>query len=226
MAKLKVAPTKSSYLALRRQLAFAQEGYDLLEQKRQILVFELMSRLSRARQAERRAAGAMEGAFGALREALLDIGSEAIDRAAIAVLPGYKLHIDDQALMGLRVPKVAVELEPPSVHYGVGGTSARTDEALRRFTETLALLAELAEFENAVLRLALELRKTQRRCNALSKVFIPDYSETIGYILSSLEERERESFVILRMVKDRLARASEPLSARDGAADEGSAGHA
>ena len=54
MAKLNVAPTKSSYLTLRRQLAFAREGYDLLEQKRQILIFELMSRLGRARDAERR----------------------------------------------------------------------------------------------------------------------------------------------------------------------------
>jgi V/A-type H+-transporting ATPase subunit D len=80
---------------------------------------------------------------------------------------------------------------------------------MRRFTEVLPLLAELAELENAVLRLARELRKTQRRCNALSKVFIPDYSETIEYIVSSLEEREREAFVIQKMIKDRLARAVE-----------------
>jgi V/A-type H+-transporting ATPase subunit D len=213
MAKLKVAPTKSSYLTLTRQLTFAREGYDLLEQKRQILVFELMSRLARARDAQRRIARAMDEAFQALREALLDIGSDALDRASLAVLPGYELRMADQSLMGLRVPQVAVELQPPGAQYGVGGTSARTDEAMRRFTEALKILAELAELENAVLRLARELRKTQRRCNALSKVFIPDYSETISYILSSLEERERESFVILKMIKDRLARTVEGSAA-------------
>jgi len=206
MAKLKVAPTKSSYLGLRRQLAFAREGYDLLDQKRQILVFELMSRLARAREAERRVVHAMDEAFQALREALLDIGSHAIDRASLAVRPGYQLKLQDQGLMGLRLPQVWIEVQPPSAQFGVGGTSVRTDEAMRRFTEVLPVLADLAELENAVLRIARELRKTQRRCNALSKVFIPDYSETISYILSSLEERERESFVILKMVKDRLAR--------------------
>ena len=65
--------------------------------------------------------------------------------------------------------------------------------------------SESAELENAVLRLARELRKTQRRCNALSKIFIPDYRKTLGYIVGALEERERESFIILRMIRDRLA---------------------
>ena len=64
--------------------------------------------------------------------------------------------------------------------------------------------SESAKLGNAVLRLARELRKTQRRCNALSKIFIPDYRETIGYIVGALEERERESFIILRMIRDRL----------------------
>jgi V/A-type H+-transporting ATPase subunit D len=76
--------------------------------------------------------------------------------------------------------------------------------SMRRFVEALPLLAELAELENAVLQLARELRKTQRRCNALSKIFIPAYQEAISYITGALEERERESFIILKMIRDRL----------------------
>jgi V/A-type H+-transporting ATPase subunit D len=75
---------------------------------------------------------------------------------------------------------------------------------MSRFVELLPLLAELAELGNAVFRLSRELRKTQRRCNALSKIFIPDYHETINYITGALEERERESFIILKMIRDRL----------------------
>ena len=62
----------------------------------------------------------------------------------------------------------------------------------------------MAELQNAVMRLARELRKTQRRCNALSKIFIPSYRETIDYISGTLEERERESLTILKMVRDRI----------------------
>ena len=209
MAKLNVPPTKSSYLSLRRQLDVIEEGYDLLEQKRQILIFELMSRLGRARDTERRMAEAVAGAFAMLRETLLDMGSEAVDRAAVGVRPGHAVEISDQPLMGLRIPQVLLKAEPPGVAFGIAGTSAHSDLAMRRFTEMLHLLSELAELENTVLRLARELRKTQRRVNALSKIFIPNYTETIGYITSSLEERERESFIIMKMIKDRLATAIE-----------------
>ncbi len=205
MAKLNVPPTKSSLLNLKRQLAFAEEGYDLLEQKRQILIFELMSRLGRAREAETKRADAFKQAFAALGEATLDVGSAALDRAALGVRMDHQLELADQHLMGMRIPRVIARTEPPGVQFGVSGTSANADLAMRRFVEVLPLLAELAELENAVLRLARELRKTHRRCNALSKLFIPDYRETIGYITAALEERERDSFIILKMVRDRLA---------------------
>ncbi len=218
MAKLNIAPTKSNLLVLKRQLAFAEEGYDLLEQKRQILIFELMSRLGRARDAEQNASDALRRAYAALREAQLDVGSEAIDQAAMAVTMEHNVELSDQHLMGMKIPRVTVQTEPVSVSFGVGGTSASTDAAMSRFIEVLPLLAELAELENAVMRLARELRKTQRRCNALSKIFMPDYRETIGYIVGSLEERERESFVILKMIRDRL---DQPSPRSDGDGDEG-----
>jgi V/A-type H+-transporting ATPase subunit D len=164
-----------------------------------------MSRLNRARDAELKTVEAFKRAFAALREATLDIGSEALDRAALAVRMEHSVTLSDQHLMGMKIPRVTVRAEPPSAQFGVGGTSANTDLTLRRFVELLPLLGELAELENAVMRLARELRKTQRRCNALSKTFIPDYRETIGYITGALEERERESFVILKMIRDRLS---------------------
>jgi V/A-type H+-transporting ATPase subunit D len=209
VAKLNVAPTKSSYLSLRRQLAFAREGYDLLEQKRQILIFELMARLGRARDAERRVTESMAAAHAALRESVLEIGSDAVDRAALGVRHEFEAAITGQSMMGIRIPKVEMDGIEPGVQFGVGGTSTHTDIAMRLFAELLKLLAELAELETAVLRLARELRKTQRRCNALSKIFIPDYSETIAYIVSSLEERERESVIVMKMIKDRMSRAAE-----------------
>ncbi len=207
MPKLNVPPTKSRLLALKRQLAFAEEGYDLLDQKRQILVFELMSRLDRAQEAEGRVEEALRRAYDALGEAVLDIGSAALDCAALGVRLDHRVVLTPQPLMGLRVPHVQARLDAPGPQFGVSTTSANTDVAMQRFVEVLPLLAELAELENAVIRLARELRKTQRRCNALSKLFIPAHLETIAYITGSLEERERESFVILKMIRERYGGA-------------------
>ena len=107
MAKLNVAPTKSNLLTLKRQLAFAEEGYNLLEQKREILIFELMSRLDRARETEPRVGEALRRAFAALREAALDVGSEALDRAALAVRMDHRVDLSNQNLMGMRIPRVS-----------------------------------------------------------------------------------------------------------------------
>lgn len=207
MARLNIAPTKSNFLSLKRQLAFAEEGYDLLEQKRQILVFELMSRLVRASEIERKVAESLCGAHAALREATLSSGSECLDRAALGVNRNHEVTLTGQHLIGLRIPKVTVRIPPAGVPFGVSGTSANTDTAMSRFVELLPLLAEMAELQTAVFRLARELRKTQRRCNALSKIFIPSYQETINYIAGTLEERERESLTILKMIRDRLEAA-------------------
>ena len=205
MPRLNVAPTKSNLLLFKRQLAFAEEGYDLLEQKRQILIFELMSRLDRAQQAERKVAEALVPAHAALREATLDLGSAALDRTALGAKADPDLNLGRHHLMGLTIPLVTFRAGPVVIRFGVGGTSASTDTAARRFTELLPLLAELAELQNAVQQLARELRKTQRRCNALSKIFIPSYRETLAYISGTLEERERESLTIMKIIRNRLA---------------------
>ncbi len=209
MPKLNVAPTKSNLLGLERQLEFAEEGYDLLEQKRQILIFELMSRLARAEEAERRVGEAVGHAFAALEAATLDIGSRVLEEAAFAVSMRHEVSLSDDRLMGMGVPKITLQEEPMGVRFGLGGTSSNTDVAMSRFVDLLPSLAELAELVNAVMRLARELRRTQRRCNALSKIFIPQYRETIDYIMGSLEERERESLIILKMIRDRLGEEME-----------------
>jgi V/A-type H+-transporting ATPase subunit D len=197
---------------MKRQLVFAEEGYDLLEQKRQILIFELMSRLGRVREVERKIAESLRRAHAAVREATLDIGSSALDRVSLGAKQDLDLKLAGQHLMGLTIPRVMFRAGPPGIPFGVGGTSANTDVARRRFVELLPLLAELAELQNAVMQLARELRKTQRRCNALSKIFIPSYRETLTYISGTLEERERESLTILKIVRDRLAQPLEEMA--------------
>lgn len=207
MGRLNVSPTKSSLLALKRQLAFAREGYDLLEQKRQILVFELMGRLDRACAAERQVSQALSRAYAWLREARLDLGAEGLEQAARAVRLDAEVEVSEQRLMGLRLPRVTARVAPPGVQFGLGDTSAHADRAMLAFAALLTDLARLAELQGAVVRLARELQKCQRRCNALSRIFIPDFERTIEYITATLEERERESFVIFKRIRDRLAQA-------------------
>jgi V/A-type H+-transporting ATPase subunit D len=201
VAKLEMPPTKSSLLTLQGNLAFAQEGFDLLEQKRQVLIYELMSRLEAAKRAQQAVDEAMAAALDALREDALRSGTDALHRESLGIVRDHQLDVRSRSVMGIAVPDIDASHQAPRPEFSPASGSALSDEVMRRFTAALDAVAELAEIENAVLRLASEVRRTQRRVNALEKIFIPDYQDTIAYIDGVLEEREREQFAIMKMAK-------------------------
>jgi V/A-type H+-transporting ATPase subunit D len=206
--KLSVPPTKSSALAIANELGFATEGHDLLEQKRQILVLELMQHVDAAKHSQTDVDEHLADAHAALRDAATRAGSQNLARDALAVPLATSLHISQHRVMGMSVPEIKAEHPPVEPTFAFADGTIKSDDVTAAFSKALEGIASLAETQNAVFRLARELRKTQRRVNALDKVFIPDYRETLDFITATLEERERESFVILRIIRDRLRRRS------------------
>ena len=80
-------------------------------------------------------------------------------------------------------------------------TNSMLDRAYERFNEVKRLTAELAEVENSVYRLADAIKKTQKRANALKNIMIPRFEETVKFITDALEEKEREEFSRLKVIK-------------------------
>jgi V/A-type H+-transporting ATPase subunit D len=204
MAQLKVVPTKSNLLRLKRELSFTEEGYELLEQKRQILVVELMALMDKTIEAQERMERTLAKAFEALKKALLFTGRRNLGRVAPAVNFRADVTIHSRRVMGVHLPQVEVKTEDASPYFSLGETSIWTDEAIVRFKETLQEIGRLTEMRISLIRLAEEVRKTMRRVNALEKISIPTYLETIKYIQDSLEEAERGMIATLKQVKKRL----------------------
>ena len=203
MAKSDIAPTKSNLLGLKRDLTFAREGFDLLDEKRQILVLEMMRHVERARRLQEEMDEAMAAAYREVREAVLGAGRRELAGLAAAVETVTTLRVRSHRLMGLYLPAAEVSTPERAPRYGLGVSSSQADKLHEVFGKLVPLLAELAEVENTVVRLARELKKTQRRVNALEKLFIPDAESSIKYISETLEEREREGMGIMRIVKRR-----------------------
>ena len=107
--------------------------------------------------------------------------------------------------MGVPIPVVRAHGEPPEMPYSLGDTMATLDEASTAFRQVLEHIPELSESMTSVWRLARELHKTQRRVNALEHIFIPDYKDTVSFIESALEEREREETFRLKRLKTKAA---------------------
>jgi len=215
MARLDVAPTRDAYLEIERTLERVQEGHDLLEQKRQILITELMTQVEVAKRINDQIAETMAGAYRALWDAAVQSGITGLRRQSCAVELEHKVNIRSRSVMGVAVPQIECQAAQISVQFALTDGRSSTDEVMRRFVKALELVAELAQVENAVFRLAREIRRTQRRVNALEKIFIPQYKESLTYIEHALAERQREEFIVLRKVKQkRSAQAKARAAAR------------
>ncbi|MGL4985943.1 MAG: V-type ATP synthase subunit D [Treponemataceae bacterium] len=201
MARLNIAPTKSNLLNLKNQLAIAQDGYELLEQKREILVMELMNMVERVRILEASIEKAIEKSYSALKKLLIAAGGDRVDFLAKSVEYDFKFREKEVTIAGMHFPTIDVELPKRQLFYSFLNSFASSDLVMVEFFDLLKLLTEMASIRTIVWKLAGEVKKTQRRVNALDKMVIPQSKETKIYIESILEERERENIFVLKNLK-------------------------
>jgi len=207
--RIKLVPTKSNLLKLKRDLSFAQEGYELLEQKRQVLVSQLMAMVNEAIVAHEKMDTALREAYSALQNAIISDGKSTVKSMARAVRIESSIQIYTIRVMGVTIPKIEVEIEDDAPYYSAGNSSFWVDESIFRFKQILEAMGRFAELRVSLLRLAQEVRKTQRRVNALEKIAIPDYQETIKFISDSLEESERGTLTSMKYIKEHLEKRKD-----------------
>jgi V/A-type H+-transporting ATPase subunit D len=209
MARINVPPTRSDLLRMKQDLEFAREGYEILDQKREVLAKELVRLANDAQVLQEEMEKLLLAAYRALQKAKLTMGEERVEWAALAMHKTVEVQLKYRGVMGIALPLIEASGEPPEMPYSLGETTAALDEASADFREVINRIPELSRLVTSVWRLAVELRKTQRRVNALQYIFIPDYVETIAFIQSSLEEREREETFILKLLKTKTGHEVE-----------------
>ena len=201
MAKLNIAPTKSNLLAMKEQLAVSTNGYELLEEKREILERELMHLVEKVKLLEKQMDKAVNQAYPAFKRMLMVDGADQIQRLSHGI--HYDFHMNEKKVTigGMGFSSIDVELPQQELFYSFNGTDANTDDTVSKFFDLLSILTQMASIRTIVWRLADEVKKTQRRVNALDKMIIPQTTETKTYIESVLEERERENVFVLKALK-------------------------
>jgi V/A-type H+-transporting ATPase subunit D len=204
MAQLNYAPTKTNLLRLRNDLKFAQQGYELLDQKRNILIIELLALVDQTVDFQNRVENALAKAYKALEETVFDMGKLKVQYLTGAVHISTDITIRTRRVMGISLPVIETKFVEHAPYYSPMGTSFWIDSSLQFFKEALKLLGKLSELKISVLRLANEVKKTIRKVNALEKIAVPNLKETVYYIEGRLEENERDMFVLMKMVKGNL----------------------
>jgi len=203
MERLPVSATKNNLQRLREELAFATAGWELLEEKKEVLLSHIGLLQTKARQVRTRLEAQLAAAYSRLAEAVIEAGPLACARAALAVRTDEEVEVHEKSFMGVPLPLVRLSLPPLTPPYGFLGTSPAMDETIRTLRQGLEALAELAELEVSLCRLLAEVHKTVKRLNALENIYIPRYQATIKYITETLEEKEREFLFQLKRQKRR-----------------------
>ncbi|MCS6769292.1 MAG: V-type ATP synthase subunit D [Candidatus Caldarchaeum sp.] len=196
-------------IRVRRSLQVAKSIYRILEDKRDVLVRRLNDLVDVAEAEREKMVEPLRQAYASLFKAYAEMGSVKVESVAATTPSSIEVKVSERTVLGIKIPVLEVASTQLPLTYGFLDTTSSFDEAVANFRNILTPICKVAEVENAIFRLAEELKKTQRLLNALEHLIIPRYQEAIKFISANLEEREREDFVKLKHVKKLIERRKE-----------------
>lgn len=195
-------PTKANLIKAKENLDFSKSGYALLDKKRTVLIREAMTLVDKANEIQKKVKEDFENAYKTLQIANITLGVNNVADVSLSIPKQEDFDILYRSVMGLEVPTVSYEEDTnKNPNYSFFRTNSALDNAVKELEEIKYLIYQLAEIENAVYKISLEIKKTVKRANALEKIQIPRYAETVKYISEVLEEKDREDFFRLKKVK-------------------------
>ncbi len=194
-------PTKGNLIAAKNSLKLARQGYELMDKKRNILIRELTALIEQAKDIQVQIDTTYRHAYSALQIANVEHGISRVEEISHSVPIEDSITVRVRSVMGTEIPLVSAERSMQGPTYGFYNTRASLDDARGAFEQVKELTVRLSMVENSAIRLASSIKKTQKRANALKNITIPKYEELVKTIGDALEEKEREEFTRLKVIK-------------------------
>lgn len=195
-------PTKGNLILAKNSLALARQGYELMDRKRNILIRELMQLIDQAKDIQSQIDTTFTTAYKALQKANMENGISNVQTISLTVPVEDSIRIKTRSIMGTEIPVVEHNKEESGrPTYAFYNTKESLDQARQEFLRVKELTIHLSTVENSAYRLAANIKKTQKRANALKNITIPHYEQLVKDISNALEEKEREEFTRLKVIK-------------------------
>lgn len=194
-------PTKGNLILAKNSLALSRQGYELMDKKRNILIREMMDLIDKAKDIQTQIDQTFRTAYEALQKANMELGISFVEQVACTVPVEDSIRIKTRSVMGTEIPLVEYDKTGNRPTYAYYSTKISLDEAKAAFEKVKELSIQLSAVENSAIRLASNIKKTQKRANALKNITIPRYETLSRDIQNALEEKEREEFTRLKVIK-------------------------
>ena len=199
-----ILPTKSNLIKLKKTISLSKQGQELLEKKKYILMNEKEKYISKKKEIEDKFNEGYKNALLAFQNANIDLGINKIYNISNNIEIDNSLDIKYKTIMGVDIPIVSyTNNKKPNLTFGLLESSISVDEAIGSFQALKESLVQLASIEITISRLDTAIRNVQTRSNSLKDIIIPNYIADEKRIQDTLDEKDREEFSRMKMIKNR-----------------------
>ncbi|XP_014239680.1 V-type proton ATPase subunit D [Cimex lectularius] len=214
--RLAIFPSRGAQTLMKGRLVGAQKGHSLLKKKADALQLRFRMILSKIIETKTLMGEVMKEAAFSLAEAKFacgDINQVVLQNVTKAQI---KIRTKKDNVAGVTLP-VFESYQDGADNYEFAGLARGGQQVAKlkkNYQSAIKLLVELASLQTSFVTLDEVIKLTNRRVNAIEHVIIPRIERTLAYIISELDELEREEFYRLKKIQDkkRIARAKAELA--------------
>ncbi len=202
-----VNPTRMNLINLKKRIAVARKGYGILKRKREVLVIEFLKMLRQSKESRSALNTLIQQSYKTVTIASTYVGNFELEDVALHMKEAEPVKIKIKNIMGVRIPEINRSASPSTISFSILPSSLAIDDISDTFTRATNSIIDVAQREQGLKRLVLEIDKTKRRVNALDYRIIPGMADQSKYIRMRLEEIDRDMFSALKHVKKKLQTA-------------------
>ncbi|KAJ6597021.1 ATP synthase subunit D-domain-containing protein [Mycena vulgaris] len=203
-----VFATRMALTNTKLRLKGAQTGHSLLAKKRDALTTRFRAILKKVDEAKRKMGRVMQLASFSMAEVTYATGDISYLVQEQAKQASFRVKAKQENVSGVVLPAFEVDRVPGS-DFNLTGLGRGGQQVLRAkevYAKAVETLVDLASLQTAFTILDEVIRATNRRVNAIEHVVIPRLDNTIKYIMSELDEMDREEFFRLKKVQGKKKR--------------------
>jgi V/A-type H+-transporting ATPase subunit D len=203
----KVLPTKINLVQLKNQVKLVRSIKRLLENKREVLLLYLRNYAVEYEKLYNEVNETLRTVYASYLKAVSAEGLRTIEEIADSQAQSLSVSGSTKVIFGVKIPIIQLinDSIPPKPFSEIE-TSPYLSESYDEMKEALMKVMELVELESTIRALVAELKKTQRLINSIDTSILPFYLKSIKYIKQVLDDRAREDFIRLKVIRKILQR--------------------
>mmetsp|Transcript_26007 Transcript_26007/g.44735 ORF Transcript_26007/g.44735 Transcript_26007/m.44735 type:complete len:261 (-) Transcript_26007:899-1681(-) len=202
--RLNVFPTRMTLGLMKTKYTGAVKGHNLLKKKSDALTVRFRALLGKIIETKEAMGVQMKSSSFSLVEAKYAAGEDVkysitqnVDKATLRL----KMRADNVAGVQLPIFEHFIEGSDGLELTGLSKGGQQVNSCRQSFLKAVEVLVQLASLQTSFITLDEAIKVTNRRVNALENVVKPRLANTISYIISELDELEREEFYRLKKIQ-------------------------